>query len=429
MTTSWLDIDPSSDFSLANIPFGVITREIAQSPHVGVAIGTYVLDLQLLWGLHPEKFQAVHEALTTEIFSSPTLNAFAELGRPAHRAVRAWLQDLLSIDTSCPELLRDNEEARKLALIPQRNVRMQLPMAIGDYTDFYAGYHHAHAVGVMFRGVQNALQPNYTHLPVGYHGRASSMVVSGTPIQRPVGQILLDPAGPTTAASRRLDIELELGCFIAKPNALGTSVNVADAEKEAIFGYVLLNDWSARDIQTWEYVPLGPFNGKNFATTISPWVVLADALEPFRTTGVENKTPLQDYLKEERRENVFDIHLEVDLTTPEGDTTTISRTSSKHLMWSFPQMIAHHTLGGCPLRTGDLLGSGTISGPGGAKGGECGSLLEITEGGKKEVLLYGMDARTFLKDGDTVTLRGSCGSAGAKVGFGECRGRVYTARR
>ncbi|KAK3492644.1 uncharacterized protein B0T23DRAFT_380147 [Neurospora hispaniola] len=303
---------------------------------------------------------------------------------------------------------------------------MHLPMVIGDYTDFYAGYHHAYAVGVMFRGPENALQPNYTHLPVGYHGRASSIVVSGTPVRRPVGQILQDPKAdpkrPTVAPTQRLDIELELGCFISKSNPLGQPVGIDEAE-EHVFGYVLLNDWSARDIQAWEYVPLGPFNGKNFATTISPWVVLADALEPFRTKGIENPTPVQEYLKEKKEATVYDIHLEVDLTTPEGNTSTVAKTNGKNLMWSFPQMIAHHTLGGCPLRPGDLLGSGTISGP---VPEQSGSLLELSEGGKREFQLSGgNETRTFLKDGDTVTLRGFCvGEAGGRVGFGECTGRV-----
>ncbi|KAK3303145.1 uncharacterized protein B0T15DRAFT_402140 [Chaetomium strumarium] len=429
MASSWVpDIDPCSDFSLANIPFGIISTADDRSPHAGVAIGSYVLDLKVLAA--NTDLTAVFPGINglTETFSQPTLNAFARLGRAVHRQVRAGIQDLLSADTTQPSILRDNPDLRQKALLPQRAVKMHMPMEIGDYTDFYAGYHHAYAVGVMFRGPQNALQPNYLHMPVGYHGRASSVVVSGTPIHRPVGQILLDPsqAGPkqpVTAPSRKLDIELELGCFIARGNEIGRGISVGEAE-EYIFGYVLLNDWSARDIQMWEYVPLGPFNGKNFATTISPWVVLADALEPFRARAIENKTELQAYLEEKREDNVFDIKLEVDLTTAEGDTTTIGRTSSKHLIWSFPQMIAHHTLGGCPMRTGDLLGSGTISGPGGA--GERGSLLEMTENGKREVLLYGMDMRTFLKDGDTVTLRGFCGPEGGRVGFGECRGRIYS---
>jgi fumarylacetoacetase len=253
-----------------------------------------------------------------DVFAQPTLNAFAQLGRAAHRQVRSGLRDLLSADTRRPEALRDNAELREKALLPQRSVKMHLPMAIGDYTDFYAGYYHAFAVGTMFRGAQNALQPNYTHLPVGYHGRASSIVVSGSPVRRPVGQILLDPVAeprqPTTGPSRKLDFELELGCFIAKSNEMGERVSVAEAE-EYIFGYVLLNDWSARDIQSWEYVPLGPFNSKNFGTTISPWVVLADALEPFRTEAIENATELQAYLEEGSKATVFGMRLEVDLTS------------------------------------------------------------------------------------------------------------------
>lgn len=427
MARSWLDIDPSSDFSLANIPFGIISTADDPSPHVGIAVGSYVLDLNVLASqIGTENLLPDGGQSHTEIFAQPTLNTFAELGRPVHRHVRKQIQDLLSEDTTRPELLKNNAELRNKALIPQQKVQMHLPMSIGDYTDFYAGYHHAYAVGVMFRGPQNALQPNYTHLPVGYHGRASSVVVSGTPVRRPVGQILLDPKAepkkPTVAPSRRLDIELELGCFITKSNALGQPVSIDEAE-EHVFGYVLLNDWSARDIQTWEYVPLGPFNGKNFATTISPWVVLPDALEPFRAKGIENMTPVQEYLKEKREETVYDIQLEVDLTTPEGNTTTITKTSGKNLMWSFPQMIAHHTLGGCPLRPGDLLGSGTISGP---VPEQSGSLLELSEGGKREIQLNGgNETRTFLKDGDTVTLRGFCvGKEGKRVGFGECTGRV-----
>ncbi|KAL2131488.1 hypothetical protein VTI74DRAFT_4953 [Chaetomium olivicolor] len=426
MSRSWVpDVSTNSDFSLANIPFGVISTAADASPRPAVAIGSYVLDLKALAAELDlsELFPRINGLASA--FSQPTLNAFAALGRPVHRQVRAFLQDLLSTGTSHPSLLRDNAELREKALLPQSSVKMHLPMEIGDYTDFYAGYHHAYAVGVMFRGPENALQPNYLHLPVGYHGRASSIVVSGTPVRRPVGQILVDGRQPpVTAPSRKLDIELELGCFIARGNEMGTGITVEEAE-ECIFGYVLLNDWSARDVQTWEYVPLGPFNGKNFASTISPWVVLADALEPYRTGGIENKTELQGYLKGGREEGAFDIALEVELTTAEGDTTTIGRTSAKHLIWSFPQMIAHHTLGGCPLRTGDLLGSGTISGPGGLN--ERGSLLEMTENGGKPVLLSGMDARTFLKDGDTVTLRGSCGPLGARVGFGECKGRIYSA--
>ncbi|KAK3347131.1 hypothetical protein B0T25DRAFT_460953 [Lasiosphaeria hispida] len=423
MATTWVpNVSPTSDFSLANLPFGIITTPSDPLPHAAVAIGTSVLDLKAL-STSP-LFTDLFPSLPPQIFSHPTLNPFAALGRPTHRAVRAALQSLLSTGDS---RLRDDPALRAAALLPLAQVKSHLPMAVGDYTDFYAGYHHAFAVGAMFRGPGAELQPNYTRLPVGYHGRASSIVVSGTLIRRPVGQFVLDPAeGPVVGPSRRVDFEVELGCFVARGNEMGEAVAVGEAE-EYVFGYVLLNDWSARDVQAWEYVPLGPFNSKNFGTTVSPWVVLADALEPFRVKGVENPGgEVLEYLRG-REDGVFDIGLEVDLTTPEGDTTTISRTTSRHLMWSFPQMIAHHTLGGCPLRTGDLLGSGTISGPGGAE--ERGCLSEMTQGGKKEVLLYGMDARTFLKDGDTITIRGACGEPGARVGFGECRGRIYSAEQ
>ncbi|KAH7028012.1 uncharacterized protein B0I36DRAFT_247341 [Microdochium trichocladiopsis] len=458
---TWVpDCPADSPFSLANIPFGIIRTRNDNTPRPAIAIGNHVLDLRALTRSSSFPFAEIFSSTSSDnnanddnddaelkqALSSPTLNAFAALGRPVHRRVRTALQALLETDTPHATALRDNAALREEALLPKTTVRMNLPMSIGDYTDFYAGYHHAYAVGCMFRGPENALQPNYTHLPVGYHGRASSIVVSGTPISRPKGQILLDPAAtgpkkPVTGPCRRLDFELELGCLISRPNAMGEAIKVDDADEGHIFGYVLLNDWSARDIQSWEYVPLGPFNSKNFGSTLSPWVVLADALEPFRCHGVENPVVrneeetggLQDYLREKvastsvpgARGGMFDIRLEVDFITPQGDTTTIGKTSASQLMWSFPQMIAHHTLGGCPLRTGDLLGSGTISGPGAR---EKGSLLEMTEGGKKEIMLAGMEVRTFLKDGDAIVLRGDCGAGVeyGRVGFGECVGRIQT---
>jgi fumarylacetoacetase len=279
----------------------------------------------------------------------------------------------------------------------------------------------------MFRGPSNALQPNYTHLPVGYHGRASSIVVSGTPVRRPNGQILLpESKNPIFAPCRRLDIELELGCFLCTPNKMGEPIPIQNAE-EHIFGFVLLNDWSARDIQAWEYVPLGPFNAKNFASTISPWVVLPDALEPFRANKLPNPNEEQilSYLDEKRQDTVYDINLSVDLSTPGPDsaTTTISNVSGANLLWSFPQMIAHHSVGGCPMNTGDLLGSGTISGKK-EKGGDLGSMLEMSRGGKEEIMLAGMEVRTFLRDGDEVNITGVCGGDGERVGFGDCKGRI-----
>ena len=425
---SWLDIPLESDFSLSNLPFGIITSKYSQTERrPAVAIGDHVLDLKAFAaGNGFSALPSLQDNLS--VFSQPTLNAFAALGRPAHREVRAYLQDIFSSASSHAGILQANESLKTASLLPKHETKTHLPMQIGDYTDFFAGVNHAFNVGTMFRGPANALQPNYTHLPVGYHGRASSVVVSGTRIRRPNGQVLLDPTAdpkiPAFGPSRRLDIELELGCFLCKSNTLGEPVRIKDAE-EHIFGYVLMNDWSARDIQTWEYVPLGPFNAKNFGTSISAWVVLADALDPFRAPKLKNETEILPYLKEGREDTVYDIKLEVDLTTPDGATTTISRTSGANLLWSFPQMIAHHSVGGCAMQVGDLLGSGTISGKG---DGELGSLLEMSQGGKKEIMLAGMDMRKFLKDGDSVTLRGVCGGEpGALVGFGQCEGTVESA--
>jgi fumarylacetoacetase len=313
---SWLQISPKSHFSLANIPFGIISTPTDSEKRVpAVAIGDYVLDLKTF--SQGGGFSGL-PSITQHIpaFASTTLNAFAALGRPVHRQVRQYLQDIFKDDTQYPDLLKENDGLRKTALIPRSAVVNHLPLDIGDYTDFFAGRNHAFNVGTLFRGPDNALQPNYNHIPVAYHGRASSVVVSGTSIRRPWGQILTDPKAdpkiPTFTSCRRLDIELEMAMFVCAGNELGKPVPIAEAESH-IFGYALMNDWSARDIQTWEYVPLGPFNAKNFGTSISPWIVLADALEPFRTRGLENDTKLQAYLQESREDNVFDIDLEVEL--------------------------------------------------------------------------------------------------------------------
>jgi fumarylacetoacetase len=276
----------------------------------------------------------------------------------------------------------------------------------------------------MFRGVDNALQPNYTHLPVGYHGRSSSVVVSGTPIKRPSGQILL-PGNkmPIFSACRKLDIELEMGAFVCKENQMGTPINIANA-KEYIFGLVLMNDWSARDIQAWEYVPLGPFLSKNFGTTISPWIILSCALEPFLDVGLApgNRDELLPYLREDRAANAYNIELTVELTTKTGTTTIITKTNAKNLLYSYPQMLAHHSVSGCPMRVGDLLGTGTISGE---TRESLGSLLEQSLNGKEAIALNGGEERMFLEDGDEVTIRGVCvGQKGSYVGFGECSGRI-----
>ena len=427
---SWLSIPQDSHFSLANLPFGIITSKTSQTEkRPAVAIGELVLDLQAF--AHGGGFSSLPSLKDhLSVFSQPILNAFAALGQPVHREVRAYLQNILSDTTAHPQILKDNVSLQKTALLPKHETKTHLPMQIGDYTDFYAGENHAFNAGCLFRGPANALQPNYFHIPIGYHGRASTVVVSGTPIRRPNGQLLLDPTVdpkiPTFGPSRRLDIELELGCLLCKANPMGEPVPIKEAE-QAIFGFVLMNDWSARDIQAWEYVPLGPFNGKNFGTTISPWVVLFDALDHFRVEKLKNETKLLPYLEEGRSDTVYDIRLEVDLTTPgpEGSTTTISRGSGRNLVWSFAQMIAHHSVGGCAMQPGDLLGSGTISTK---DDSGLGSLLEMNAGGKKEIMLAGMDVRKFLKDGDTITIRGVCGGEpGALVGFGECVGTIESA--
>ena len=326
-------------------------------------------------------------------------------------------------------ILEEHEALRQEALIPLSQCTLHLPMHIGDYTDFYAGLNHAFNVGVLFRGAQNALQPNYKHLPVGYHGRASSVVVSGTPIRRPNGQILqdhtADSKSPILSPSRKLDMELELGCFVCKPSPLGEPVSIRDAP-DHLFGVVLMNDWSSRDIQAWEYVPLGPFTSKSFGTTISPWVVLMDALEPFLVDGLPNDTPLLPYLDENGRKSHYSIDLEVTLSTASQSATTISRTTSDQLIFSFPQMLAHHTIGGCSFNPGDLMGSGTISSE--SADGQ-GSLLEQTANGKQAIRLSNGETRTFLADGDTISITGRLGKEGAFVGFGECTGTILPALR
>lgn len=311
---SWFPIPQSSHFSLANLPFGIFSTATNGKARVAVAIGDSAIDVAVFAaGNGFSALPSVQRHL--DVFSSPSLNAFAALGRPIHRQVRQYLQEIFLDETPFPAILKDNKPLQAECIISLTEVHMHLPMEIGDFTDFFAGKNHAYNVGMLFRGAASALQPNYTHLPVGYHGRASSIVVSGTPIRRPNGQILEDPAAepkvPSLKPCRKLDFELELGAFICKENEMGEPVPISEAANR-IFGLVLLNDWSARDIQVWEYIPLGPFNAKNFGTTISPWVVLVDALEPFRTKSIANSTKLLPYLKEEN-ENVFDIRLEVEI--------------------------------------------------------------------------------------------------------------------
>ncbi|KAJ5793994.1 Fumarylacetoacetase [Penicillium paradoxum] len=424
---SWLSIPKSSHFSLRNIPFGIISTATSSQQRPAIAIGEYAIDLDAFakgGGFKP--LEAVSEHLS--VFSSPSLNAFAALGQGVHRTVRNYLQQVLADQTPYPNILKENQSLQTSALVPLKEVTLHLPLEVGDYTDFFAGINHAFKVGSLFRGPANALQPNYKHVPVAYHSRASSVVVSGTPVRRPWGQILTDPKAepkiPEFIPCRRLDIELELGAFICRPSEFGSQIKIEDA-KEHIFGYVLMNDWSARDIQTWEYVPLGPFNAKNFATTISGWVVLADALEPFRVPGIENSAEILPYLREIEKDSQYDIRLQVDLETKQGNNTTITNTKGNNLIWSFPQMLAHHSVSGCPMRTGDLLGSGTISGEG---DNEKGSLLEQNSGGQQTIKLNGSEERKFLQDEDTIRIYGVCGDEEqGLVGFGVCEGQILPA--
>lgn len=313
---SWLPIPKGSHFSLNNIPFGVISTSSSADPRPAVAIGDYALHLEAFAagsGFRDLSTIQPHQ----DVFSQPTLNDFAALGRPIHSVVRKYIHSVFSEDTPYPEVLRDNKSLQKQCLFLRKDVENHMPMRIGDYTDFFAGLNHAYNCGVIFRGPgAQALQPNYKHLPVGYHGRASSVVVSGTPIIRPSGQILEDPAAedktPTFSECKRLDYELELGAFVCKANPMGQPIPIDEARNH-IFGWVMMNDWSARDIQAWEYIPLGPFNAKNFGTSISPWVVLTEALEPFMVKGLESERALLPYLQEKNKNSIPDIKLEVEL--------------------------------------------------------------------------------------------------------------------
>lgn len=418
MFRSFIEVSPESHFPIQNLPYGVFRPRNGGSPRIGVAIGDYVLDLAVLDEAGHFRETA---AAGKEVFAKSSLNAFMALGRPAWQEVRARIQALLRADEPA---LRDNDSLRSAALVRQTDVELLLPAQIGDYTDFYASKEHATNVGIMFRGKDNALMPNWTHLPVGYHGRASSVVVSGTAIRRPRGQMKpADATTPVFGPCRQLDIELEMGLFIGLGNNQGTPISVEQAE-EHIFGLVLVNDWSARDIQSWEYQPLGPFLAKNFATSISPWVVPLAALEPFRVEGPRQDPEPLPYLQTSGKKS-FDIHLEVYLQGQEMDRPQrICASNFRYLYWSMAQQIAHHTVGGCNLQPGDLLASGTISGP---EKETRGSLLELTWRGTEPLSFDNGEQRNWLEDGDQVTITGWCQGDGYRVGFGEVTGRILPA--
>ncbi|MBA2743509.1 MAG: fumarylacetoacetase, partial [Chthoniobacterales bacterium] len=399
------------------LPYGIFKPRNGPA-RAGVAIGELILDLQVL---EERGLLQVPEFGGRRMFAEDSLNAFLSEGRPAWRKTRAVLQHLLSADTAD---LRDNAELRDQLFHRQANVTMQLPARIGDYTDFYSSFHHAHNVGTMLRGPETALMPNWKWLPVGYHGRASSIVPSGTDVRRPRGQIKPpDAAVPIFSASRSLDFELETAFLIGPGNSLGEPVPIDRAE-EHIFGMVLMNDWSARDVQTWEYQPLGPFLAKNFCTSISPWVVTLDALEPFRSALPPQDPEPLSYLRR-ADDFTYDIALDAQLRTAAMDAPhVITRTNFRHLYWSMAQQLAHHTVGGCNLQPGDLLASGTISGP---TEESRGCMLELTWRGANPIALPNGESRKWLEDGDTLAISGWAQGDGYRIGFGEVTGRVLPA--
>lgn len=411
---SFIEIETDSHFPLENLPFGVFKPGDGKA-RIGVALGEFVVDLAalesngLLRDLPPG---------TTAATTRDSLNEYLSLGRPAWKKTREILQLLLSADVPT---LRDDPKLRERAFHRQQDVVMQLPVRIGNYTDFYSSYHHAHNVGTMLRGPENALMPNWKWLPVAYHGRASSIVVSGTDVRRPSGQSKPpDAATPTFGPSKSFDYELETAFLIGPGNSLGQPVPI-DSAIDHIFGIVLMNDWSARDIQAWEYQPLGPFLAKNFCTTISPWVVTLDALEPFRKPLPPQDPEPLPYLRA-KSGFTYDIQLQAHLQTAKmKEPQTITRTNFQNLYWSISQQLAHHTVGGCNLLPGDLLASGTISG---ATEESRGCMLELTWRGANPLALPDGEARKWLEDGDTLSITGWCEGDGYRIGFGEVTGKI-----
>ncbi len=413
---SFIPADPASDFPIQNLPYGVFSAADSPKPRVGVAIGDFVLDLSVL-----EDEGLLDLSPAYEVFAQSSLNAFMALGPAVWSKTRAAISALLRHDNP---RLRDDKPLRSRALLPRNDVNLHLPFHVAGYTDFYSSKEHATNVGVMFRGKDNALQPNWLHMPIGYNGRASTVVVSGTKVRRPRGQLKPPSADvPSFGPCKRLDFELEMGVVIGQSSPLGEMLTEAQAEA-MIFGFVLLNDWSARDIQQWEYVPLGPFQAKAFATSISPWVVTSEALEPFRVAGpTQDPVPLP-YLQQKAAQN-YDLALDVALRASGSNAAqTIAQTNFKYMYWSSVQQLMHHASSGCVMSVGDLLGSGTISGP---EKHQRGSLLEISWNGTEPIELAGGVKRTFLEDGDSLVMRGWCQGNGYRVGFGEVEGTIVAA--
>ncbi len=409
---SWLEVPENSDFPIQNIPFGVfLTKDDVIT--IGTRIGDFAIDLGALQQLN--YFEGIE--LTDDMFMQDTLNDFISDGKKTWRLVRNRIAEIFDVKS---QQLQNNAEHREIVVFKMEDVEMQLPVLIGDYTDFYSSKEHATNVGKMFRDPENALLPNWLHIPVGYHGRSSTIVPSGIPVHRPMGQTLPNgETSPVFGPSRLIDFELETAFITTDANVMGENIPVHEAE-DYIFGMVLLNDWSARDIQKWEYVPLGPFLAKNFASSISPWIVTMDALEPFRTKGPkQDPTPLP-YLQQKGK-HTYDINLEVAICPENGEENIVSKTNFKYMYWSMCQQLAHHTSNGCRVNSGDMMGSGTISGP---TPDSFGSMLELTWGGKNPIKLTDGTERKFINDNDTVILKGFCQNNEVRIGFGEVASKL-----
>ena len=413
---SWIEVPQGSDFPIQNLPFGVYSDKNTQN-HVCSAIGEYIVDLYEL--ANAGLFNNLN--INKEVFNNKYLNEFIELGKSTTRALRDRLSDLLEISNT---ELQNNKAVFNNIFKKQQDVCMLMPVQVGDYTDFYSSMDHAINIGTMIRDPKNALMPNWKHLPVGYHGRASSIKVSGHNFHRPKGQQKpADAEVPVYGPSKLLDIELEMAFVIGKSTELGDTISTEKAD-DYIFGMVLFNDWSARDIQTWEYVPLGPFLSKNFASTISPWIVTLDALEPFRTKGYEQEPKVLPYLEYSGNKNV-DIKLEVYLTPEKGESNKIITSNYKYMYWTMEQQLAHHTVNGCNINVGDMMASGTISGP---QPHEYGSMMELTWRGTKPITLKDGTERKFVNDNDTITIKGYCEANGVRLGFGDCTATLLPAK-
>lgn len=414
---SWLEVAENSDFPIQNIPFGVfVTQDDIIT--IGTRIGDYAIDLSALHQLG--YFEGI--TLTEDVFLQDTLNAFISEGKTTWRAVRNRISELFDINNT---KLQNNEDHKKVVLFSMDEIEMQLPVHIGDYTDFYSSKEHATNVGTMFRDPENALMPNWLHIPVGYHGRSSTIVQSGIPVQRPIGQTFPKGADkPVFGPSRLVDFELETAFITGDANAMGEAVSIDNAE-DHIFGMVLFNDWSARDIQKWEYVPLGPFLAKNFASSISSWIVTMDALEPFRVDSPKQDPEPFPYLRQ-KGQHSFDINLEVAIA-PEGEEeTTVTKSNFKYMYWTMVQQLAHHTVNGCKVNSGDMMGSGTISGP---TPDSYGSMLELSWQGTNPVQLKNGKERKFIEDNDTVIIKGYCKNNELRIGFGEVVSKLLPANQ